>query len=266
LLCPLSSQTGSLPREQGYSHASSAGTSWSWDLKKGKVDCFKKELQAAQDCHLGRTVLRSQEGHSKQVQGSTASRFKRDFQADSRYYRLPRQDANSKQFVGFTADLTDKESVEYKKLTHIYFLLICFEFLYLLHLPFPLLSSIYWTVTQQLTANNRRSRFGPKIGTQDWWLNRIKQETVSIHTYLERSQRSTQEPKRDPSGPEGTARTPQAADSRAYATKRYKVIEYCATRCTTWHKRWATWHKSGYMTQVVLCDIWLVIYVPYNTT
>jgi hypothetical protein len=37
---------------------------------------------------------------------------------------------------------------------------------------------------------------------------------VSIRTYLERSQRSTQEPKRDPSRPEGTARMPQAADQR----------------------------------------------------
>jgi hypothetical protein len=37
---------------------------------------------------------------------------------------------------------------------------------------------------------------------------------VSIRTYLERSQRSTQEPKRDPSGPEGTARTLQATDQR----------------------------------------------------
>jgi hypothetical protein len=65
-----------------------------------------------QDCYLGRTVFRRKEGHSKQVLGSTASRFKRDLQADSRYYRLPRQDASSKQFVGFTADLTDKESVK----------------------------------------------------------------------------------------------------------------------------------------------------------
>jgi len=69
---------------------------------------LKKELQAAQDCHLGGTVLRIQEGHSKQVQGSTTSQFKRDLQADSRYYRLPRQDANSKQFVGFIADLTER--------------------------------------------------------------------------------------------------------------------------------------------------------------
>lgn len=37
---------------------------------------------------------------------------------------------------------------------------------------------------------------------------------VSIRTYSERSQRSTQEPKRDPSGPEGTARTLQATDQR----------------------------------------------------
>jgi hypothetical protein len=37
---------------------------------------------------------------------------------------------------------------------------------------------------------------------------------VSIRTYSERSQRSTQEPKRDPSGPEGTARTSQATDQR----------------------------------------------------
>jgi len=58
-------------------------------------------------------------------------------------------------------------------------------------------------------------------------------QPVSIRTYSERSQRSTQEPKRDPSGPEGTARTPQATDSRAYAAKRYTVIEYCATRYAT---------------------------------
>jgi len=38
--------------------------------------------------------------------------------------------------------------------------------------------------------------------------------SVSIRTYLERSQRSTQEPKRDPSRPEGTARTSQATDQR----------------------------------------------------
>jgi hypothetical protein len=37
---------------------------------------------------------------------------------------------------------------------------------------------------------------------------------VSIRTYSERLQRSTQEPKRDPSKPEGTARTLQAADQR----------------------------------------------------
>jgi hypothetical protein len=65
------------------------------------------------------------------------------------------------------------------------------------------------------------------------------EKNVSIRTYSERSQRSTEEPKRDPSRPEGTARTPQATDSRAYATKRYTVIEYCAMRCTMGHKRWA---------------------------
>jgi len=37
---------------------------------------------------------------------------------------------------------------------------------------------------------------------------------VSIRTYSERSQSSTQEPKRDPSGPEGTACTLQATDQR----------------------------------------------------
>ncbi len=31
-------------------------------------------------------------------------------------------------------------------------------------------------MTQQLTTNSKKSRFGPKIGTQDWWLNKIKQE------------------------------------------------------------------------------------------
>jgi hypothetical protein len=38
--------------------------------------------------------------------------------------------------------------------------------------------------------------------------------SVSIRTYLEHSQRTTQGPKRDPSGTEGTARTPQATDQR----------------------------------------------------
>jgi len=37
---------------------------------------------------------------------------------------------------------------------------------------------------------------------------------VSICTYSEHSQRSTQEPKRDPGRPEGTACTPQATDQR----------------------------------------------------
>jgi hypothetical protein len=37
---------------------------------------------------------------------------------------------------------------------------------------------------------------------------------VSIRTYSERSQRSTREPERDPSGPKGTARTSQATDQR----------------------------------------------------
>jgi hypothetical protein len=42
----------------------------------------------------------------------------------------------------------------------------------------------------------------------------LKWGSVSIRTYSECSQRSTQEPKRDPSGPEGTARTSQATDQR----------------------------------------------------
>ena len=63
----------------------------------------------------------------------------------------------------------------------------------------------------------------------------LKWGSVSIRTYSERSQRSTQEPNRDPSRPEGTVRTLQATDSRAYATKRYTVIEYCATHYATWH-------------------------------
>jgi hypothetical protein len=37
---------------------------------------------------------------------------------------------------------------------------------------------------------------------------------VSIRTYSERSQKSTQELKKDPSEPEGTARTSQATDQR----------------------------------------------------
>jgi hypothetical protein len=57
---------------------------------------------------------------------------------------------------------------------------------------------------------------------------------VSIRSYSGRSQSSTQEPKKDPSGPEGTARTLQATDSQVYAAKRYTVIEYCATRYATW--------------------------------
>jgi len=81
---------------------------------------------------------------------------------------------------------------------------------------------------------------------QHWteYIITLKWGSVSIRTYSECSQRSTQEPKRDPSGPEGTARTPQATDSWAYATKRYTVIEYCATRYATWHKRCATWHMN----------------------
>jgi hypothetical protein len=58
-------------------------------------------------------------------------------------------------------------------------------------------------------------------------------QNVSIRTYSEHLQRSTQEPKRDPSVPEGTARTPQATDSQAYTAKRYTVIEYCATHYAT---------------------------------
>jgi len=42
----------------------------------------------------------------------------------------------------------------------------------------------------------------------------LQDAAVSIHTYSEGLQRSTQEPKRSPSGPEGTARTPQATDQR----------------------------------------------------
>ena len=53
---------------------------------------------------------------------------------------------------------------------------------------------------------------------------------MSIRTYSERSQRSTQEPKRDPSGPEGTARTSQATDSRTYAAKRYTVTSNIVLR------------------------------------
>jgi hypothetical protein len=44
------------------------------------------------------------------------------------------------------------------------------------------------------------------------FLDRAYLGIVSIRTYSEHSQRSTQEPKRDPSGPEGTARTLQATD------------------------------------------------------
>ena len=77
----------------------------------------------------------------------------------------------------------------------------------------------------------------------------LKWGSVSIRTYSERSQRSTQEPKRDPSGPEGTARTSQATDSRTYAAKRYTVTSNIVLRimlrdinvvlrdtsCATWH-------------------------------
>jgi hypothetical protein len=50
----------------------------------------------------------------------------------------------------------------------------------------------------------------PKLN--NWWFHIL--DVVSIRTYSECSQRSTQEPKRDPSGPEGTARTSQATDQR----------------------------------------------------
>ena len=84
----------------------------------------------------------------------------------------------------------------------------------------------------------------------------LKWGSVSIRTYSERSQRSTQEPKRDPSGPEGTARTPQATDSQTYAAKRYTVIEYCATHYATWHKCCATWHRLCYVTyELHICTV-----------
>jgi hypothetical protein len=86
----------------------------------------------------------------------------------------------------------------------------------------------------------------------------LKWGSVSIRTYSERSQRSTQEPKRDPSGPEGTARTPQATDSQAYAAKRYTVIEYCTTHYATWHKCCATWHSCA--TWHMNCNICTVQY------
>jgi hypothetical protein len=39
-------------------------------------------------------------------------------------------------------------------------------------------------VAQQLTANNMRNRFGPKIGAQDWRLNKINQEAGHKCTVL----------------------------------------------------------------------------------
>jgi hypothetical protein len=74
-------------------------------------------------------------------------------------------------------------------------------------LPLPPLK----TATAQWQGNTQKLNL-PTIQS-----NRLKsgiQLTVSIRTYSERSQRSTQEPKRDPSGPEGTARTLQATDQR----------------------------------------------------
>jgi len=51
-------------------------------------------------------------------------------------------------------------------------------------LTFSFVTIYLLTVTQQLTANNKKSRFGPKIGTQDWWLNKIKQEAGHKYTVL----------------------------------------------------------------------------------
>jgi len=95
-----------------------------------------------------------------------------------------------------------------------------------------------------------------KLSTHCRWGSGISLSSpVSIRTYSEHSQRSTQEPKRDPSRPEGTAHTPHTTDSRTYAAKRYTVTEYCAMRyatwherCATWHERCATWHKLCYVT------------------
>ena len=85
--------------------------------------------------------------------------------------------------------------------------------------------SIYHTGTKwQITESPSQTfwqMFREKM-MKDWSQDRhwteyiitLKWGSVSIRTYSERSQRSTQEPKRDPSGPEGTARTLQATDQR----------------------------------------------------
>lgn len=51
-------------------------------------------------------------------------------------------------------------------------------------LTFSFVTIYLLIVTQQLTVNNKKSRFGPKIGTQDWWLNKIKQEAGHKYTVL----------------------------------------------------------------------------------
>ena len=45
-----------------------------------------------------------------------------------------------------------------------------------------MLSSIIELVAQQLTAN--RNRFGPKTGTQNWWLDRSNQKPGHKYTVL----------------------------------------------------------------------------------
>ena len=85
--------------------------------------------------------------------------------------------------------------------------------------------SIYHTGTKWQIADSPSQTFWQMFREKmmkDWSQDRqwteyiitLKWGSVSIRTYLERSQRSTQEPKRDPSGPEGTARTLQATDQR----------------------------------------------------
>ncbi len=78
------------------------------------MDCFKTELQAAQDCLLGRTVLRRKEGHSKQVLGSTASRFKRTIEKSGLLTELRAREFYEKH----TAERKRKKSAAIKRHLH----------------------------------------------------------------------------------------------------------------------------------------------------
>jgi len=87
---------------------------------------------------------------------------------------------------------------------------------------------------------------------------------VSIHTYLERSQRSTQEPKRDPSGPEGTARSPQAEAIRTVRPQR--ILPSAPERTPPITTEWLNIVLCVVLCdiQLLLRDIWLMLCAPFT--